>query len=472
MKLIFSETQNNVINKIWVFGTILFSISMLLYCIEVFTPNTFIFTQLWRILSWFFNTFILAWYFYKNNKIRTGITLQLLSIPYFFKNSISSFLDYNLTSYLYDFTWYESSYIYKIINFIGFLIPFLYFVKHYFALENFDTSKKTKWIFPVLISIVLLNVIDVELENTFGNFTFLNFSEPYMQDIFITTIELINTFKILFALIGFFYITNRFGGIKSIRKPIDEQFIDTKFFKWGFIISYFILILTILNLAQSILSISLFSSEFNLAEVSKLVSSYFLLLYSGRFLGSLIQFRGYSLKRYFGVINAFTLIPIINIFPFLVLLLTKKAENVTQYFDNLKKNKTIHLGIYCLLLTLFLVYDYFTNEVKTITDLIKIPVFILAIFLVAHYKIMTKIVPFAVVLFLYFEDIKRFFDFTEGYLAFFKDKIFSFLWLSSFGVFILYYVFYYVLHKSFYAAYSNTQNQENLTADTDKFNQQ
>lgn len=470
MKLLFSETQNNVINKIWVFGIILFSLSMLLYYIEVFTPGTFVFKQLWLVLFWFFNTFILSWYFYKNNKIKTGIILQLLSMPYFFKNNISFFFDYNFTHYLYDFTWYESNYIYKIVNFLSLIVPFSYFVKHYFTLENFNVSKKVKWVFPVLISIVLLNVINIEVADTFGNFTFLNFSEPYMQDIVMTVIEFINTFKILFALIGFFYITNRFEGIKSIRKPIDEQFIDTKFFKWGFIISFFILILTLLNLAQSILEISIFSSDFDLAEVSKLVSGYFLLLYSGRFLGNLIQFRGYSLKKYFGIINVFTLIPILNIFPFLVLLLTKKAENTTRYFDNLKKNKKLHLVFYCLLLTTFLVYDYFTTEVKTINDLIKIPVFILAILLVTHYKIMTKIVPFAVVLFLYFEDIKRFFDFTEGYLVFIKDKIFSFLWLSSFGVFILYYVLYYVLHKSFYVKHSNTKNEENLTVNSDKFN--
>lgn len=470
MKLIFSETQNNVIDKIWVFGIVLFSLSILLYYIEVFTPDTFIFAQIWRVLYWFFNTLILSWYFYKNNKIKTGIILQLLSAPYFFKNNISFSLDYNFTHYLYVFTWYKSIYIYKTIHFLSFIIPFIYFVKHYFALENFTSSKKTKWLFPILISILLFNVIDIEVADTFGNFTFLNFTEPYMQDIFITIMELINTFKILFGLIGFFYITNRFGGIRSIRKPIDEQFIDTQFFKWGFIISFFLLILTLLNLAQSIFTISIFSSELDLAEVIKLVSNYFLLLYTGRFLGNLIQFRSYSLKKYFGIINAFTLIPILNLISFLVLLLTKKTENVTQYFLNLKKSKILHLGIYCLLLTSFLLYEYFTSEVKTITDLIKIPVFILAILLVAYYKIMTKIVPFAVVLFLYFEDIKHFFDFTEGYLIFFKDKIFSFLWLSSFGVFILYYVLYYVLHKSFYVEYSNSKNEENVTVNIDKFN--
>ncbi|CAD0005696.1 MULTISPECIES: hypothetical protein [Flavobacterium] len=470
MKLTFSETQNNVINKIWVFGIILFSLSMLQYYIEVFTPDTFIFKQIWRVLFWFSNSLILSWYFYKNNKIKTGIILQLLSALYFFKNNISFLLDYNFTHYLYFLTWYKSGYIYKTISFLSFIIPFLYFVKHYFTLENFNVSKKTKWFFPILISILLFNVIDLEVTDAFGNFTFLNFSEPYLQDIFITIMEFIKTFKILFALVGFFYITNRSGGIKSIRKPIDEEFIDTKFFKWGFIISFFLLILTLLNLAQSIFTISLFSSSFDLAEVIKLVSNYFLLVYSGRFLGNLIQFRGYSLKKYFGIINAFSLIPILNIFSFIFLLLTKKTENVTQYFLNLKKNKKLHLAIYCFLLSAFLIYEYFTNEVKTINDLIKIPVFILAILLVANYKIMTKIVPFAVVLFLYFEDIKRFFDFTEGYLIFFKDKILSFLWLSSFGVFILYYVLYYVLHKSFYVVYSNTQNEEKVTANTDKFN--
>ncbi|MGE6353778.1 hypothetical protein ACQKCJ_07845 [Flavobacterium sp. NPDC079362] len=333
MKSIFSETQNNVINKIWVFGIILFSLSMILYYIEVFTPNTFIFTQLWRVLFWFFNTLILSWYFYKNNKIKTGIILQLLSLPYFFKNDISFFLDYNFTHYLYNFTWYESIYINKIISFLTLIIPFFYFVKYYFALENFNISKKTKWFFPVLISIVLLIVIDIEARDTFGNFAFLNFSEPYMQDILITIIEFINTFKILFGLIGFFYITNRFGGIKSIRKPIDEQFIDKNFFKWGFIISFFILILTVLDLAQSILTISIFSSKFDFAEICKLISSYFLLLYSGRFLGNLIQFRGYSLKKYFGVINVFALAPILNIFTFFVLLLTKKNRKRNSIFS-------------------------------------------------------------------------------------------------------------------------------------------
>jgi hypothetical protein len=470
MKAHFSETQNKVINKIWIFGVVLFSISMLLYFIDVFTPNTTFFKQLFRILFWFFNSLIIAWYFYKNKKIQVGIILQALSIPCFFWNDISYLLDYHFTSFFFHYIWYKSDYIYKSIHLITFMLPLLYFAKQYFKLENAHSSKKTNWFFSFFISMVLINVIDVEVDDIFQYFTFLNFSEPYIQDILVAIIEFINTFKILFILIGFFYITNRFGGIKSLIKPIEEQFIDKNFFKWGFIISFSILLLTLLNLGQSIFTISLYSQEFNLSEIIKLLSSYFLIFYSGRFLGNLIQFRGYSLKKYFGIINTLTLAPLINTIPFLALLLSKKTDYALQYFDNLKKNKNLHLVIYCLLITAFLVYDYFQNEVKDANDLIKIPVYILALFLVTHFKIMTKIVPFTLVIFLYFEDLKAFFDFTEGYMFFFKDKILSFLWLSSFAVFLVYYVIYYVLHKSFYVAYSNSKNQEKLIANIEKFN--
>ncbi|TRX35538.1 hypothetical protein FNW52_10890 [Flavobacterium sp. ZT3R18] len=470
MKAHFSETQNKVINKIWIFGVVLFSISMILYFIDMFTPNTPFFKQLFRTLFWFFNSLIIAWYFYKNKKIQVGMILQALSIPCFFRNDISFLLDYHFTSILYKYIWYKSDYIYKLVQFITFMLPFLYFVKQYFKLENAHSSKKTNWFFAFLISLVLINVIDVEVDDIFQYFTFLNFSEPYIQDILVTIIEFINTFKILFIVIGFFYITNRFGEIKSLIKPIEEQFIDKSFFNWGFIISFSILFLTLLNLGQSIFTISVYSQEFNFSEISKLVSSYFLLFYSGRFLGNLIQFRGYSLKKYFGILNTLTLAPLINTIPFLVLLLSKKTGYTLQYFDNLKKNKNLHLTIYCLLITAFLVYDYFQKEVKETNDLIKIPICILAQFLVARFKISTKIVPFALVLFLYFEKIKAFFDFTEGYLFFFKDKILSFLWLSSFAIFLVYYVIYYVLHKCFYVAYSSSKNQEKLIVNIEKFN--
>jgi hypothetical protein len=471
MKQLFSETQNRVVHKIWIFGVVLFSLSMLLYCIDVFTPNTNFFKQFFRTLNWFFNTLIIAWYFYKNDKTKVGVIFQLISIPYFFGSNISFFLDYNFTSYFYDYTWYKSDYISKIVRFITFMLPLLYFVKHYIKLENANLSKKLKWIPCFLISLILMNVIDVNVDDLFKYFGFLNFSEPYYQDILVTIIQVICTFKILFILVGFFYITNRLDQISSLRKPIAEKYIDNNFFKWGFIISFSILLLTLLNLGQSIFSISIYSREFELAAVSKLLSNYFLVFYSGRFLGNLVQYRGYSLKKYFGIINVFTLAPLLNIIPFLVLLLSKKRDDASQYLNNMNKNKNIHLAVYCFLISGFLVYDYFDKEVKDTKDLIKIPVYLLAIFLVTRFKIMTKIVPFVVVLFLYFEDIKAFFDFTEGYLSFFKEKIFSFLWLSSFALFLVYYVLYYVLHKSFYVDYSNAKSQEKLSANIEKFNQ-
>lgn len=474
MKQLFSTTQNKVIDDIWKYGLSLFVLSMTLYLINVFTPNTNFFKHLWRTISWFFNSLIIAWYFYKNNKLKEGIIFQLLSFPYFFGSNISFFIDYNLTSSFYTYTWYNSEYIAKIIRFISFMLPLLYFVKQYLVIENTHHVKKIKWFHGFLISAILMHVIDVDIDSFFNYFNFLNFENPYIQDFIVAIIEVVGTFKILFIMVGFFYITNKLNHISSLRNAIEEQFIDKKFFKWGFIISFSILFLTLINLGGSIFQVSIyFNDALDFAEIFGLLANYFLLLYSGRFLGNLIQFRGYSLRKYFGIWNVFTLIPILNLIPFLMLLLSKKREKVTEYLSKINKNKIIHLSIYCVLLAGFLLYEYIDKpkELQNIKDLIKIPIFLVAIFLVTRYKFMTKIVPFAVVLFLYFQDIKEFFQFTEDYLTFFKERIFSFLWLSSFAVFLVYYILYYVLHKCFFVDYSNDKNQEKLIANLEKFNE-
>ncbi len=474
MKQLFSTTQNKVIDDIWKYGLALFALSMTLYLIDVFTPSTTFFKQLWRIFSWYFNSLIIAWYFYKNNKLKEGIIFQLLSFPYFLGSNISFFIDYNLTSSFYTLAWYNTEYIAKILRFITFMLPLLYFVKQYLAIENTHHSKKIKWIHGFLISAVLMHVIDVDINSFFNYFSFLNFENPFIQDFIVAIIEAVGVFKILIIMVGFFYITNKLNHISSLRNPIEEQFIDKKFYKWGFIISFSILFLTLINLGGSIFQVSIYSNnDMDLAAVFGLLANYFLLFYSGRFLGNLIQFRGYSLRKYFGIWNVFTLIPILNIIPFLILLFAKKREEISEYLSKINKNKIIHLSIYCVLLVCLFIYEYFDmpKELQNTKYLIKIPVFLIAIFLVTRYKFMIKIVPFAVVLFLYFQDIKEFFEFTEDYLTFFKERIFSFLWLSSFAVFLVYYVIYYVLHKCFFVDFSNDKNQEKLISNLENFNE-
>lgn len=474
MKQLFSTTQNKVIDYIWKYGLALFALSMTLYLIDVFTPSTTFFKQLWRIFSWYFNSLIIAWYFYKNNKLKEGIIFQLLSFPYFLGSNISFFIDYNLTSSFYTLAWYNTEYIAKILRFITFMLPLLYFVKQYLAIENTHHSKKIKWIHGFLISAVLMHVIDVDINSFFNYFSFLNFENPFIQDFIVAIIEAVGVFKILIIMVGFFYITNKLNHISSLRNPIEEQFIDKKFYKWGFIISFSILFLTLINLGGSIFQVSIYSNnDMDLAAVFGLLANYFLLFYSGRFLGNLIQFRGYSLRKYFGIWNVFTLIPILNIIPFLILLFAKKREEISEYLSKINKNKIIHLSIYCVLLVCLFIYEYFDmpKELQNTKYLIKIPVFLIAIFLVTRYKFMIKIVPFAVVLFLYFQDIKEFFEFTEDYLTFFKERIFSFLWLSSFAVFLVYYVIYYVLHKCFFVDFSNDKNQEKLISNLENFNE-
>ena len=474
MKQLFSTTQNKVIDDIWKYGLALFALSMTLYLIDVFTPSTTFFKQLWRIFSWYFNSLIIAWYFYKNNKLKEGIIFQLLSFPYFFGSNISFFIDYNLTSSFYTLAWYNTEYIAKILRFITFMLPLLYFVKQYLAIENTHHSKKIKWIHGFLISTVLMHVIDVDINSFFNYFSFLNFENSYIQDVIVAVIEVVGIFKILIIMVGFFYITNKLNNISSLRNAIEDQFIDKKFFKWGFIISFSILFLTLINLGGSIFQVSFYSNnDMDLAAVFGLLANYFLLFYSGRFLGNLIQFRGYSLRKYFGIWNVFTLVPILNIIPFLILLFAKKREEISEFLSKINKNKIIHLSIYCVLLVCLFIYEYFDmpKELQNTKYLIKIPVFLIAIFLVTRYKFMTKIVPFAVVLFLYFQDIKEFFEFTEDYLTFFKERIFSFLWLSSFAVFLVYYVIYYVLHKCFFVDFLNDKNQEKLISNLENFNE-
>jgi hypothetical protein len=292
---------------------------------------------------------------------------------------------------------------------------------------------------------------------------FITAESLYIKDIIVSIIFLVISFKTIAVLIGFLYLSNRVYSIKKLIYPIDHQAISNPFFKWGFMISYTILLLTIMDMVGSIFSISFSSSSLKITTITYIISYLIILIISGRFFANLIQYRNYTLQRYLGVLNAISILPILNLISFFVLLFVKKSTApVGTYIEKLKKNRNIHLIIYAVITTLYILYKYFGDPAgyREASIFYRIPVFIIAIVLLSRYKVSTKTVPFLVFIFLYYGDITEFFDFTEGYLSFFKGKILSFIWLGLSASALAYYIIHYILHKSFYTEYFEEHDAE------------
>jgi len=467
MNVIFSEYQKNALNKIWILILIIAAFDMSNYFVATYGPQTETYDYIWDVQNWILHSIIFAWYFYKNNQIKKGVIVQLLFIPYYiFRNEWSITADYYL-----DFD--NSIYIYNAIRFFTFIIPIAYFSISYFKseLHTVPFSKKKAFLIQLALTVVLSYSIDSDPDELYKYVSFAS-DVAYTQDIIVSIILLLFSTKTILVLTGFFYISNRIYSRKKLVNPLDKQPISSAFFKWGFIASYTIFLISITDLGSSAFRLSFFPSDLKVSGILYLLSSFFIVFVSGRFLGNLIQYRNYSLKKYFGLINSISLIPILNLLPFFTLLFVKKSqETIEIYTSKLKTKRNIHLIIYSVLAVLIICYNYFSVEAdyRDSTEFYKIPMLIGAVVFLARYRVTTKVVPFVIVLISYFEDIKFLFDFTQGFLFFIEDKILSFLWLGTISVFLLYYLFYYIIHKSFYTEYFEDQNEEEFEQNIQQF---
>lgn len=465
MKLFFSDTQQKSIGSVWIAGIIIAFLYCSNYFVDNYGPDNTFYSYLWEATNWFLHSLVFAWYFYANQKIAKGIVLQLLFAPYYiFKTDWAAYLDYHL-----DFD--NSLLLYQAIRFGTFMLPLLYFTVSYFKNEAplAIKSKVKRFLAQFFLVLVLMYAIDSDPDSIYK---YVTSESLYLKDTIVSLIFLLISYKTVAALVGFLYFSNRIYAFKKVINPIDEQAIPSHFFKWGFIVCYPILMFTFFDMGTSVFTISFSFSGLKITAVIYLVFSLVVLLLGGRFFGSLIQYRNYTLKKYFGVINSLSLLPVFNLLPFLVLLLSaKSSQAMSTYISSLKKKRNIHLLIYCTLLLLYTLYQYFKMdaEIRDFSVFYKLGVYIVAIVLVSRFKVATKIVPFLVLLVLNYSDVKEFFDFAKGFLFFFKEKIATFLWLGTVAVFLLYYILYYVLHKSFYTPYFERKNEEEFETYIEKF---
>lgn len=468
MTLLFSDKQQNALNSIWILGIIIAFLQISNYFIDSYGPDNSFYHYLWQAQNWFLESLVFAWYFYKNRLVVKGVLIQLLFIPYYiFKSDWSAFLDYHL-----DID--NSMNIYNAMRFVTFFIPLICFAFFYFKNEAKPAgiSRLKSLIIPFCSALVFSYAISSDPDSLYKYTRFITADSLYVKDILVSIIFLVLSFKTTAVLVGFLYLSNRIYSIEKLMYPIDRQAISNTFFKWGFMISYTILLLTIMDMVGSIFSISFSSSSLKITTITYILSYLIILIISGRFFANLIQYRNYTLQKYLGVLNAISILPLLNLISFFVLLFVKKSvAPIGSYVENLKKNRNIHLIIYGLIITLYILYKYFGDPAgyREAAIFYKIPVFIIAIVLLSRYKVSTKIVTFLVFIFLYYGDITGFFDFTEGYLSFFKGKILSFIWLGLAASAFVYYIIHYILHKSFYTEYFEEHDAEKFEQYVEEF---
>lgn len=469
MTLLFSDKQEKALRSIWVLGIIVAFLQISNYFVNGYGPDNTFYTYLWYSSNWFLQSLLFAWYFYRNKLIAKGLILQLLFMPYYiFQADWSLFIDYH-------FPIDNSPNIYSVIRFITFFIPLICFAFFYYTSEGRPegVSRLKGLIVPFLSVLVFSYGVSSDPNTLYSYIGRIGTESLYVKDMIVSIIFLLITFKSIGALIAFMYLSKRIYAIKKLLSPIEVQPISNQFFKWGFMISYTIFLLSIVDMGASIFSISFSSSSSKPTTITYILSYLMILLISGRFFAILLQYRNYTLQKYLGVLNAISIIPFFNLISLFTLLLVKKSVlPMDNYIQGLKRNRYIHLTIYSVLLTLYILYKYYENpaEFRETAMLYKIPVFIIAVILLSRYKISTKIVPFIIVLFFYYQDIKDFFDFTKGPLFFFKEKMFSLLWLGSIALFMFSYVVHYILHKSFYTEYFEEKDEESFEQHIKKFN--
>ncbi|MFD2285688.1 hypothetical protein GJU39_08745 [Pedobacter petrophilus] len=468
MTTLFSEKQQKAIESIWVLGVIVALLQISCYFINSYGPETVTYDYLWRVLTWFLESLIFAWYFYKNKMFSKAIIIQLLFSPYYiFKEDWPSFIDYH-------FNFTNSALLYQVINTLSFLLPIAIFAVFYFKAEAKPPhiSKIKATIIQLIFTLIFCTTFSSDPDSLYNIIGSFSTSNLYLKDALVSTIFIIISLKMISVLVGFFYLSNRIYSTKQILHPLDEQAVTSNFFKWGFLISYPILLLSVLDMGSSAFSVSFSFSSIGFSTLFYITANLVVLFLCGRFFATLIQYRNFTLKRYFGVVNTLSILPVINLATFFSLLFFKQNPEATStYIDKLKQNRNVHLIIYCALLTLYYTYNYFSlnADYRTFEPLYKLLVFGLSVILLARFKWSTKVIPFLAVIILYYADLKDFFDFADGLWPFVQKKLISFVWIGTVAMMITYYIIDYILHKCFYTPYFGKQNRDEFEIYIDKF---
>ncbi|MGO4878736.1 hypothetical protein ACEN2P_19190 [Pedobacter psychrotolerans] len=468
MNMLFSEKQQKAIKSIWILWAIVAFLQISCYFIDSYGPDTTGYDYLWRIQTWFLESLIFAWYFYKNKMFSKAIIIQLLFSPYYiFKKDWPSFIDYH-------FNFTNSGLIYHVIGVLSFFAPILIFAYFYFKAEgNLNTISKIKSLVIQLIFVLIFSVtISSDPDSLYNYISSFSTSNLYLKDAIVALIFAIISLKMISVLIGFFYLSNRIYSVKQVLNPIDEEPVSSSFFKYGFLITYPILLLSILDMGASALKVSFSFSSIELVTVFYITANLIVLFICGRFFATLIQYRNFTLRRYFGVVNTLSILPVINLAPFFALLFFKqKPETTGTYIDKLKQNRNVHLSIYCALLILYYTYHYVSvkADYRTFEPIYKLVVFSISAILLAKFKWSTKVIPFLAVMSLYYADFKDFFDFADGLWPFIQKKLISFVWIGTLAMFITYYIIDYIIHKCFYTPYFEDQNRDEFEAYINKF---
>jgi hypothetical protein len=463
MEKSFSQFQNKALQNIWQLGLFVAFLSSSSYFIYTYGPDNKTYNMINDIQVWLMNSLIFSWYFYKNKFYYKGIIIQIFFIPYyFFSESFGTSIDYFLS-------FSNIEIIYKIAPFFLYILPLIAFTKLYFQNER-NNSKKIIPLFLYFILTLFLNyLLDSNPDDLFNFVSTFSSDSPLKQDIIVCCIFSLFALKSICLLIGFFYISNRIESLKKLIYPIENQNCNSKMFLNGFVVSYTILFFVTIDLVKKI-ALFVFL-EINAIQIISFLSIFFALFVSARFNGQLIQNRNYSLKKYFGIINLFLIVPIVNIISLLVLYFAKINVDFEKYRSSLNKKRIIHIIIYTIIITGYIAYNYFEleKEFRNIQVFYYIPLYVLALYLVSQFKWSTKIVPFAVVIILYYEDLMAYFELTEGFKIFFNKKIISFAWISGFSICLLYYIGYYIMHKSFYSSYFANKNESILKDELAQF---
>lgn len=450
MSIKFSLSQRNAVQHIWLLALLLLILAAGRYIANEYTPDTYKFTLIWRLLDWAFNSLIFGWYFYKNGKFILGLLVQLLFLPFFaFRFDLYNYIDYH--------TFLDNSeIIYTLIYGFGIAIPLLFFSFFYGRAEKINKTLRNK-LACFLLALILFVVVYSSLDKIFNIVRYVSFTPNYLQDVFFGFIAIINTLKLICVFVGFLYISSHLKSYKTFINPIEKGEVTSAFFKNGFIVSYTMLFVAFLSLGEDMVAINVFTSEYEFMDVVSHISILIVAIIAARFLGKLIQYRGYTLKRYFGVLNTLLLIPVLNIIPIFILLLSKKSKQTPlDYIKGNDKKRTIHLFIFGILLLVFTFLRHRNGELAE--PIIFTCITIVVTSILAYYKTPRKYLYVIVAVLYVGMEVKAglyYFDF----LPFISDHIVRIALFILPSMLALYYAYYYILHKSFYTE-DSLENQE------------
>ncbi len=447
-----SISQKKALSSIGWLVLLIILISELHYYVEEYTPDTYKYKLIWRSLSWALNTLVFGWYFYKNKKWLQGVLVQIAFVPFYvFKLDLYNWIDYNTT---FD----NSILIYKFIYGLGIFIPLLLFSILYGKSEKIINTLRER-IAVFLISLLLFVVIYNGLDKIFELVRYVIFDPSYLKDIFYGIIILIETAKIISAFVAFIYISNFISSPKRFLNPVIKENISGSSFKKGFFISYTLIITCFLSLGSDVITIGVFNQSLEIMDIIVHIATLITLLVTSRAMGDFIQYRGYSLKRYLGVFNTLLLIPILNIIPFAFIILRKKSnQEIDAYLKKNKKSRPIHLLVFSVLSILYTVLNY-EAEGSNKSLFLFVVLTLFATFILAYIKKVRRYLPLLTTAIYLFTTIKDNMDYYD-LLPYLKEYYVGIIVFSIPSLLVVYYAFYYILHKSFYTHDSEINNKQ------------